>query len=107
MINYEKFVEETWLGKENAEDKELTDLFIMSTGLGGEAREVLENLKKFVRDGTLDKQKLKKELGDVLYYLTTIGRTFGFSLEDIMQANIDKLTNRLAKGTMRGSGDDR
>jgi hypothetical protein len=28
-------------------------------------------------------------------------------LEEIMQANIDKLTNRLAKGTMRGSGDDR
>jgi NTP pyrophosphatase (non-canonical NTP hydrolase) len=107
MTVYEKFVESTWLGREKAEDRELSDLFIMSTGLGGEAGEVLENLKKYVRDGTLDVVKLKKELGDVLYYLTTIGRTFGFSLEEIMQANIDKLTNRLAKGTMRGSGDDR
>lgn len=104
---YEEFVKKTWLGCKDREDRHLKDLFIMATGLGGEAGEVLEKLKKFIRDDYLDKETLKKELGDVLYYLTTIAATFGFSLEDIMNGNIDKLTNRLANGTMRGSGDFR
>ena len=32
------------------------------------------NIKNYVRDGTLDKDALCRELGDVLYYLTAIAR---------------------------------
>ena len=103
---YEEFVRDSWFGAAKAEDQHLVDLFICSTGLGGETGEVLEKLKKFVRDGTTP-TGLKEELGDVLYYLTTIGRTFGISLEDIMQGNKNKLEARITKGTLRGSGDTR
>lgn len=103
---YERFVQETWIGNSRAENQELSDLFICTVGLGGETGEVLEKIKKLVRDGT-PPVGLREELGDVLYYVTTIGRTFGISLTDIMQGNKDKLEARLRKGTLRGSGDTR
>lgn len=107
LSEYEKFVSDTWIGAKNPEDKELRDLFICTAGIGGEAGEVQEKLKKFVRDGNLDIPNLEKELGDVLYYLTTIAHTFGLTLESVMNGNVEKLTRRLTNGTMRGSGDNR
>lgn len=105
-VDYDKFVKDTWVGNKLGAD-DLRDLFICTTGLAGEAGEVSEKLKKFVRDDTLDVDNLVKELGDVLYYLVTIGHRFGFSLEDIQNANVDKLVGRMQRGTMRGSGDNR
>jgi NTP pyrophosphatase (non-canonical NTP hydrolase) len=102
---YGQFVEEKWLGFKDIRVRDIRDLYICTAGLGGETGEVLEKLKKYVRDGTLDLEILKKELGDVLYYLTYIGRAFGFTLDEIIMANVNKLNDRLARGTMRGSGD--
>lgn len=107
LTEYEEFVNSTWIGSEDSHNKNLKDLFICTAGLGGETGEVLEKLKKYVRDGTLDIPSLEKELGDVLYYLTTITRIFGLSLESVMNGNVEKLTRRLTNGTMRGSGDNR
>lgn len=61
-------------------------------GLGGEAGEVLELIKKgiFHRHG-VDKDKLKKELGDVLWYLTAICTKVGLTLGEVMEENIHKL----------------
>jgi len=92
--DYNTFVKDYW--RRNQEDIE--GLFIMTAGLAGETGEVMEHLKKSVRDNTLDKQELKLELGDVLYYLTRISQRFGFTLKDIMQANVDKLTQRKEHG---------
>ena len=72
----------------------MIDLFIMSTGLGGESGEVLDLLKKSVRNGSEIKPELLLELGDTLHYLTRIAHRFGFTLEQVMQANIDKLNVR-------------
>lgn len=82
-------------------------LTIYALGLAGETGEVSEQLKKFFRDGVLDKDLLAKELGDVLAYLTLIADTFGYTLEEIAQINHDKLTARERKGTLRGSGNER
>jgi len=107
-LEYQKFVKANWVGAADAMDnQDITDAFIMAAGLGGEVGEVLEKLKKLVRDGTYDGAGLAREIGDVLFYLTTIARKFGYSLEDIMQINIDKLTDRSARGVMRGEGDNR
>lgn len=89
------------------EYKFLRNLFIMSTGLGGETGEVLEYLKKYIRDGTLDEKHLIYELGDVLNYITAICRAFNILPSAVLDANIEKLESRLARGTQRGSGDDR
>ena len=74
-----------------------TSLFVMACGLGGESGEVLELLKKHVRDGKHPGESLLLELGDLLYYLTRVGQEYGHSLSDIMSENIEKLRKRDAK----------
>ena len=81
-------------------------------GLVGEAGEVAEKIKKVIRDkkgnfDDLDKLALKKELGDVLWYLANLSTEFNFNLSDIANENLNKLSLRANKGTISGSGDDR
>ncbi len=81
-------------------------------GLVGEAGEVAEKVKKVIRDkeGIFDKESkigIKKELGDVLWYLSNLCNEFGFDLDDVALQNLEKLKLRAAKGRISGSGDDR
>ena len=87
--------------------------FIYPTlGLVGESGEVAEKIKKILRDknGIFDyesKLALKKELGDVLWYLSNLCDELDFSLSDVANENLEKLNLRLSKGKISGSGDDR
>ena len=87
--------------------------FIYPTlGLVGEAGEVAEKVKKILRDknGNFDiesKLAIKKELGDVLWYLSNLCDELQFSLDDVATTNIEKLNLRLINGKISGSGDDR
>ena len=65
--------------------------------VGGESGEVLELLKKHVRDGKAPGKSLLLELGDLLYYLTRVGQEYGYNLPEIMSANIEKLRERDTK----------
>lgn len=81
-------------------------------GLAGETGEVAEKVKKILRDknGVVDeatKDSLKKELGDVLWYLAQLATEFGLSLDDIADANLKKLMSRLERGKIGGDGDER
>ena len=81
-------------------------------GLVGEAGEVAEKVKKVIRDknGIFDeesKKGIKKELGDVLWYLSNLCTEFDFSLEEVASQNLEKLRLRASKGKISGSGDDR
>ena len=81
-------------------------------GLIGEAGEVAEKVKKVMRDknGIFDdesKNAIKKELGDVLWYLSNLCTEFNFSLEDVAIENLEKLKSRAARGKISGSGDNR
>jgi NTP pyrophosphatase (non-canonical NTP hydrolase) len=83
-----------------------------SLGLGGETGEVLEKIKKVMRDSNGQvtpeiKESLKKEMGDILWYLSALASELGMSLDDIAAANIDKLYSRKDRGKLQGSGDDR
>ena len=80
---------------------DLRELFIMSVGIGFEAGEVQELLKKHVRDGREIHADLLLELGDVLHYLTRIAHQFGFTLDQVMEANRDKIEARHAKRQAR------
>lgn len=95
---YQLWVDQAWNGRRADDGNALRHLFIMSVGLGGEAGEVQELLKKHVRDGVLDKRKLLLELGDVAYYLTRIASWFGMSLRQVLEANQAKITERQARG---------
>ena len=81
-------------------------------GLVGEAGEVAEKVKKVIRDknGIFDdesKKAIKKELGDVLWYLSNLSTELGFELDDVASVNLLKLKLRSARNTISGSGDER
>jgi len=81
-------------------------------GLANEVGEVAGKIKKIFRDkgGEIteeDRQALKGELGDVLWYLTQICTELGLSLEEVAEANLTKLFSRLERGKIRGEGDNR
>lgn len=70
-----------------------------AVGLTGEAGEVADVVKKTVfHRHPLDLEKLKKEIGDVLWYAAGLCSTLGISLSDVMQTNIDKLKVRYPNG---------
>jgi NTP pyrophosphatase (non-canonical NTP hydrolase) len=81
-------------------------------GLVNEAGEVAGKIKKIFRDkeGTFseaDKDALKAELGDVLWYIAQIATELDLSLDEIAEYNIAKLLDRLERGKIKGDGDNR
>ena len=68
-------------------------------GLCGESGEAIDIVKKHLHQGhPLDRQKLVKELGDIAWYLAEAATALDLSLEQILQANIDKLKKRYPNG---------
>jgi len=66
-------------------------------GLIGEAGSVITELKKNLRDGnayTKYGNKLKEELGDVLWYISTIATENNLNLEEIAVENLKKIKDR-------------
>lgn len=85
-----------------------TRLIENTLGLIGEAGEVAEYVKKYMRDGTtIDKKKMSKELGDVLFYVSALAGWLDEDLSEVAHENIDKLTDRKERGVLGGSGDSR
>ena len=68
-------------------------------GLCGESGEAIDIVKKWLAQGhELDKAHLAKELGDIAWYLAETATALGLTLEEILQANIDKLRARYPEG---------
>ena len=87
-------------------------LYYTALGLAGEAGEVANKVKKVMRDnnGNLEekaKAEIFDELGDVLWYCATIADELGVNLEDVAKLNISKLQDRMNRGKIQGSGDNR
>jgi NTP pyrophosphatase (non-canonical NTP hydrolase) len=81
-------------------------------GLANEAGEVAGKVKKLFRDkngqiSEADREALKQELGDVLWYLAQICTELDLSLQEVAEANLTKLFDRLERGVIRGDGDQR
>lgn len=81
-------------------------------GLSGEAGEIADKMKKVIRDdnnivGEEKKLAIKKEIGDVLWYVAQLSTELGLSLDDIAKANLEKLLSRMERDRLGGSGDNR
>ena len=81
-------------------------------GLTNEAGEVAGKVKKIFRDkggviGAAEREALKGELGDVLWYLAQVCTELELSLDEVAQHNIEKLSSRLERGKIGGDGDNR
>ena len=81
-------------------------------GLVNEAGEVAGKVKKIFRDkggviGETEREALKSELGDVLWYIAQVCTELGLSLDEVAEHNIHKLYDRLERGAIKGDGDNR
>lgn len=88
------------------------NLYYPTLGLCGEAGEVAEKVKKIMRDqeGIVverNKEEIKKELGDVLWYISNSCSELNLTLEEVAQANVDKLFSRKDRNKIHGEGDNR
>jgi NTP pyrophosphatase (non-canonical NTP hydrolase) len=81
-------------------------------GLTNEAGEVAGKIKKIFRDksgviGAAEREALKGELGDVLWYLAQVCTELELSLDEVAEHNLEKLSSRQARGRIGGEGDNR
>lgn len=81
-------------------------------GLVNEAGEFAGKIKKIFRDkkgvvSSEDREMLKGELGDVLWYFTQICTELNITIEEVAEANLDKLFSRMRRKKIHGSGDNR
>jgi NTP pyrophosphatase (non-canonical NTP hydrolase) len=85
----------------------------LTLGLTGEAGEIANKVKKFIRDGAAQDEYLAKrieigyEIGDVLWYCAVLAKEMEMDLGHIMENNLQKLADRKKRGTLSGSGDNR
>jgi NTP pyrophosphatase (non-canonical NTP hydrolase) len=85
----------------------------LTLGLTGEAGEIANKVKKFIRDGAAKDEYLAKrieigyEIGDVLWYCAVLAEELDMNLGHIMENNLQKLADRKKRGTLSGSGDNR
>jgi NTP pyrophosphatase (non-canonical NTP hydrolase) len=87
------------------------EMSYLTLGLASEAGEVAGLMKKTLRDELqMDAEQYVKwrgELSDVLWYVTRIADVLGFSLDEMMTYNYNKLNSRKERGVLGGNGDDR
>lgn len=81
-------------------------------GLAEEVGELCGKLKKGLRKGIPPTQILRdsgftKEQGDAQWYLAELATLAGRPLSEVMDLNLDKLSDRQDRGVLRGDGDDR
>jgi predicted nucleic acid-binding Zn ribbon protein len=88
-----------------ARDMEL--LLLEGSRLAGACAAVAEALKKFVRDAELDRTKLRAALARTVDQWAVVCHTAGFDWTEVLAANRAKVDDRAARGTARGSGDER
>ena len=85
----------------------------LTLGLTGEAGEIANKVKKFIRDGATKEEYLAKrieigyEIGDVLWYCAVLAEELEMNLGHIMEKNLEKLADRHKRGKISGSGDNR
>jgi NTP pyrophosphatase (non-canonical NTP hydrolase) len=96
---YREATERTWNVKSQTMTPEEQELSNIAMGVGGEAGEIVDLLKKVIHHGhSMDIDHLTKELGDLKYYLTRLMMFFGISEEKVMIENVLKLRARYPEG---------
>ncbi len=103
--------------KETALYPGVGDNFVYPTlGLAGETGEVVEKIKKLMRNDQVvsvsqvpeeKKLEIAKEMGDILWYLAQLATEFGIPFETVAHMNVEKLNSRKDRGVLHSEGDNR
>lgn len=107
MMNFKQYMDFTNTTAIYPDDHALEYLAL---GLASEAGEVAGVLKKKIRDNTSfseTREKLKAELGDVMWYVAQLCYLHDLDIDHILMANIAKLQSRKERNKLEGDGDYR
>jgi len=75
------------------------DILHSAVGISGEAGELLDHIKKVIwQQHCIDVDYIIKELGDILFYLTSMCNCVGTDIDEVRELNIEKLTKRYPDG---------
>lgn len=70
-------------------------LVVHSLGIIGEVGEVIDCIKKGLRDeAPFDTEHIKEELGDVLWYICNIATDLHIDMQEVIDMNVDKIKRR-------------
>ena len=94
LNEYQKLCKKT-AKKFNSKEKEI---LTWGLGIAGEAGDVAGCIKKTFSHGDNQKNGIRENLGDTMWYVAMICDFFGWKLDDIMNENIEKLKKRHPKG---------
>jgi len=90
-------------------------------GLQSEVGELSQHLKRFFRDNDYEvtmedcvaeipaelRLEMAKEVGDIIWYATAVASDLGYSLDEVVSLNLEKLEDRKRRGVIKGAGDNR
>ena len=71
-------------------------LSYLGLGLVGEAGEVAGEIKKLLRDGNWDPQRVADELGDVAYYWARLCVAVGVTPSELLDRSVEKIEVKLS-----------
>ena len=96
-FDYPQFVDS--LRAHSLNDNLLFDMLHSAVGISGEAGELLDHMKKAVwQEHKIDLHYMVLELGDILFYLTSMCNCVGTDIDEVRKLNIEKLTKRYPDG---------
>ena len=103
---YQDFCPTTWIKSEDF----ATEINHATNGLFAEAGEVAGAYQKFYRGDYSEDElhnRLKKELGGLMYYICMVCNIEDIRLTDVLIQNRDILIDRNNRNVIRGDGDNR
>jgi len=74
------------------------ELFTWGLGIAGEAGDIAGCIKKTLSHGNNQKQGIKENIGDTLWYAAMICNYFNWDMDKVLEENIQKLKKRHPKG---------
>lgn len=109
-ITFNQYQQET--AKTNLGKGDANQLYYLCLGIGGESGEILEKVKKILRNkggeyDASDVESLAKEIGDVFWYLSELSSLLGLSLGNVAMLNVMKLRDRYERNVIASEGDNR
>jgi NTP pyrophosphatase (non-canonical NTP hydrolase) len=76
-------------------------------GLCARTGSLADKINKIQKDGGFDRDAMISEIGEVLWFLSTVSSEMGLNLSDIAKKNIEKLSSKRRSGASYGLGEDK
>ena len=95
-------IDESFSSERITENVDFGGILNACLGLSGEVGETNDMIKKWIfHDSELDIEHLKKEIGDVMWYVALLCDSFGFDLDEILEIERTATCNVVAISSCR------